>query len=680
MMLTEEKIPKLISIFPFIGVLITVILATIIIVRNDFVQLDKDIIQIKNNYIEDKKQTLQKSIHQLLGFIKYAPSSQDEYLLKNSVIEYIENIMTKNNNYIFIIDDKSTVITHPELEKGIDSSHILDVNGISIAQLIIQKAKNTKEGGFVTYYWNRIGQENKEKKTTFVYYFQKWNWIIATGTYMNQVQEEINRRVEFHEQHRQEDIFMTIMIALIFSTIILILSFSFSRAISNIFNSYRQTVSKKESKLKALNAKLAKSAKDERYKRTLKEQEMEFMYKDSLTGLPNKLKLLNLIDKGKEENNKLIILNINRFTDINRYYSPLIGDTVLIKVALLLINYTSKYKDISIFKLAIDEYAIFSTSDNISEATFIKVCKECIKKIDETILMVQNYKIFVSVRGGIALNCSNIFLNADTALKFAKEKNKDYIIYNQEDNIETNSKNNIKWTKVIKQAIENDQIVVYKQAIVDSTTNKISKYECLARIKQEDGTIISPYEFLDISKKIKLYPYITQTIIKKAFKHFKDKECNFSINIMLDDILNVETVNVIFEELEKTKVGHRVIFEIVESEGIDNFEEVNLFINKVRAYDCKIAIDDFGTGYSNFVYLMRLNVDFIKIDGSFIKNIHTDNEAELIVNLILKFSQKQNIQTIAEFVHSNEVYDKVKDLGIDYSQGYYLHKPEECIG
>lgn len=94
---------------------------------------------------------------------------------------------------------------------------------------------------------------------------------------------------------------------------------------------------------------------------------------------------------------------------------------------------------------------------------------------------------------------------------------------------------------------------------------------------------------------------------------------------------------------------------------------------------CKIAIDDFGTGYSNFAYLMRLNVDFIKIDGSIIKNIDTDKNAKIVTELIVSFAQRQNIETIAEFVHKKEIFNILIDMGIDYSQGYYLGKPEKLL-
>ena len=127
--------------------------------------------------------------------------------------------------------------------------------------------------------------------------------------------------------------------------------------------------------------------------------------------------------------------------------------------------------------------------------------------------------------------------------------------------------------------------------------------------------------------------------------------------------------------LEKSGIGERIIFEIIESEGIENFDKVLEFITDVKRYGTKISIDDFGTGYSNFEYLMKLKVDYIKIDGSMIKNIDNDKSAQMIIASIVSFAKNMNIKTVAEFVHSKNVYEKVKELGVDYSQGYYFGEP-----
>ena len=191
----------------------------------------------------------------------------------------------------------------------------------------------------------------------------------------------------------------------------------------------------------------------------------------------------------------------------------------------------------------------------------------------------------------------------------------------------------------------------------------------------DDGIAVSPYYFLDIAKKSKQYLKLTKVVVKKSFDYFKDKDFEFSINITIEDIKNENISSYILDMLKEYKIASKVVFEIVESEGIDDFTQVNNFIDDVRKLGCKIAIDDFGSGYSNFEYLIKLNADYIKIDGSLIKDILINKSSQEIVVTIIDFAKRQGFKTIAEFVSDEEIFKKVKDLGIDYVQGYYIDEP-----
>ena len=150
----------------------------------------------------------------------------------------------------------------------------------------------------------------------------------------------------------------------------------------------------------------------------------------------------------------------------------------------------------------------------------------------------------------------------------------------------------------------------------------------------------------------------------------------FSINLTLDDLLHTPTVSFLRSKLDESGLADRLMIEIVESEGIENFQEVREFVADMKGRGCKIAIDDFGSGYSNFAYLMELNVDCIKIDGSLIKTMDQDKNSKIITSTILDFSRQLEITTVAEFVHNQAVLDSVRNMGIDYVQGFYLGEPE----
>ncbi len=166
-------------------------------------------------------------------------------------------------------------------------------------------------------------------------------------------------------------------------------------------------------------------------------------------------------------------------------------------------------------------------------------------------------------------------------------------------------------------------------------------------------------------------------MLEKSFK-LLDKTTNIqvSINLSVDDILNESVYETIMRLLNSYYVRNRVVFEIIESEGIENFEEVKVFIKTVKDMGVKVSIDDFGTGYSNFEYLMKLNVDYIKIDASMIKDIDKNKNSQMVTETIVDFAKKMGIETVAEFIHSQNVYDMVKSMDIDYSQGYFLGEPK----
>lgn len=241
--------------------------------------------------------------------------------------------------------------------------------------------------------------------------------------------------------------------------------------------------------------------------------------------------------------------------------------------------------------------------------------------------------------------------------------------------IEHEYEQNLKWGKKIKDAIKDDRIVPLFQPIVNTQTQEVIKYESLIRLKDESGELISPIHFLDLAKKNKLYPQLTMIMVRKTFEKFSKIDKKISINLSVDDILNKEVYDCIMTHLKISNFGQRVVFELIESEGIENFDEVLNFIEEVKTYGCQISIDDFGTGYSNFEYLMKLKVDYIKIDASMIKNIDVNKDSQMVTETILDFANKMGIETIAEFIHSKNVYEKVKELGIHYAQGYYFGEP-----
>jgi diguanylate cyclase (GGDEF)-like protein/PAS domain S-box-containing protein len=393
---------------------------------------------------------------------------------------------------------------------------------------------------------------------------------------------------------------------------------------------------------------------------------------DSLTGLGSRYKLIEDIKNSK--NPSLALINIDSFSEINDFYGHDKGDDVIIQLSSIVEEITQEYGYLT-YHLQGDEFVIFSEdsdrqtfNSNISIIT-LEISKEAVYVGDEQIYL--NFSTAVSFE-----DKNKILSTADMALKFAKKQNKDFVVYSDELSLNDEYRNNIEWSKKIKDAIENDRIVPVFQPIINNNDGKKEKYESLVRLIDEEGKMISPFFFLDISKKTKQYNQITKVVIQKSFDKFKDQDVEFSINLTIEDIIEQQTSEFIFDMLDRYNIGKRVVFEVVESESIKNFQQVLNFIERVKSYGCKIAIDDFGTGYSNFEYLLKLNADYIKIDGSMIKDIDTNKEAQIVVSTIVGFAKNMNIKTIAEFVENESILNKINEMGIDYSQGYHFSPPK----
>ncbi len=401
------------------------------------------------------------------------------------------------------------------------------------------------------------------------------------------------------------------------------------------------------------------------------EKVIKEQYTDNLTGLPNRVKLLKDIQSAI--NPKLAIINLDRFRDINESYSMDIGDKLLLEIAkqLKLIETTN----IQVYRIAGDIFTLLVKAD-ISLDMLKNVCKDFTNTLDNEKFHIDGFELEVFATIGISDGNKKLLIHAEIAHLYAKRHNRTIAIFDENLPIYKELKQSIQTTKNIKNAIKNDKVLLYGQKIVSNNSDDI-KYETLIRLEIDNSEILSPFLFLEQAKKAKLYPQLSQKIIEKSCNYFKDKQTNFSINLMIDDIKNEKTVDFLFKTLKETKTEKFITLEIVESEGIEIYKDVEDFIIKAKKLGCKIAIDDFGTGYSNFEYLIKLDVDILKIDGSLIKNIHIDNNTYLTVKTIVSFAKVLKIKVVAEFVHSQEVQDIIEELEIDYSQGYLFHKPEK---
>lgn len=290
---------------------------------------------------------------------------------------------------------------------------------------------------------------------------------------------------------------------------------------------------------------------------------------------------------------------------------------------------------------------------------------------------VDNKIYDISIRISLSYG-EDILENCTYGLQKIKDGHNDFFIANDLAKIERKqAQTNLNTLDMVHTAINNSNIISYFQPIVDNKTREIVKYESLVRLVTPENKILTPYFFLDVAKEGRFYSQITQIVFNNSFNALYKTDKDISINLSALDIEKENVSNMIFQLLEKHKESaSRIIFELLEDEKVKDMNVVKKFISKAKLYGVRIAIDDFGVGYSNFVRLLDYQPDILKIDASLIKNILTNDYSLSIVKTIITFAKSQNIEIVGEFVENEAIYLLLKELGVDYSQGYYFGKPE----
>ncbi|WP_457596447.1 EAL domain-containing protein [Hydrogenimonas sp.] len=405
-----------------------------------------------------------------------------------------------------------------------------------------------------------------------------------------------------------------------------------------------------------------------------KSDELEHrFYHDPLTGLPNRNALIR--DLERRNGGTLILLNIDGFNEINDFYGHDTGDALIAQLAKLLRELCHK-EGKRLYRMPSDEFAV-SIPQKLSPETLKKQLEKLTSAIkSQDFSIEEGTTIHLRVAVGASTSGPDLLITADMALKRAKAEHKESLVYNDTIDLSAHYKKNLEWAERLKAALEEDRVVPYFQPIVDPGKGTTFIYEALIRIVGRDGTVHTPYEFLDIAKRTRYYPELTRRMTDKVVEAAARLPHHFSLNISYLDIVNKETMAYIIRRIGEAGIEERMHFEILESEGIERYDDVFGCLRRLKELGCRISLDDFGSGYSNFEHILKLDVDTLKIDGSLIRNIHNDIGSQIIVETIVDFADKLGIGTCAEFVASEEVFETVKDLGVNYVQGYYLGEPK----
>ncbi len=400
---------------------------------------------------------------------------------------------------------------------------------------------------------------------------------------------------------------------------------------------------------------------------------------DSVTGLYNASMLSQLVERSHY--NYLLVLDIVNFSIINKQYGKKFGNAVIHATAQMLQRQMTE--QMRLFKVESDRFVI--AVKDVECKGLEQIARQLIAFFDATNLNVEGSEININFTIGATevVKDNNTLLQADFAIDWAKQMGRrSYYLYEENSESMLREQETIKWLNRTRELISEDKIEPYFQPIKSVSEGKIVKYEVLARgIDNEE--IIPPGYFLSAAERLGLTSSITRTIVNKSFAFFANNgyTYDFSINIGERDLGDEG-----FSEFMTKKAKHygidpsRVTCEILEGITMSqNSAQIMQELKKLREAGFKLAVDDFGVENSNFSRLLDIDLDFIKIDGVFVRNITKNEKDRKIVCAIVKLAKTLGIETIAEFVEDEAVYNEVIKCGIGYVQGYYIGKPSALI-
>ena len=576
----------------------------------------------------------------------------DQYLMLNAGIK---------NSYLFLLNLSET--THDLFDNN--ASIHQDLNAIivtlsNIRRLLDDGRANTinKHLYSVTHY----PVQNREQKVFTETVTLHINYILKNFSEFSALISVLqNKDIEFQLSHIQEqfnqiaktdfiliDTLATLMLILVISAIISIILL--------LLNAQRENI-----RLKKLQKKLEYSANH-----------------DSLTGLLNRNSFNRTIINKEYKSPLFLLININGFKHVNDIYGSDVGDYILQETSQLIQLSIFKNFRPSYYRLGGDDFGLLL--EGVSKKKALGYAEALSLSIKHFTFLDSDIELNISVT--IAINDIPPYLeNADMVLKHSKkDKSKTVVSFSKELQLREQIQNNISVIQELYRAIDEDRIVPYFQPIIEFSTGTIVKYEALVRQQSRTGKIIPPHEFLPLAEQTPLYRELTRIMIEKVFKTFEDAPYRFSINLSMRDLLDNELMSMLEEQLianpEKAK---RLEIELLESENLFDIQATEHFITLLKSYGCRIAIDDFGTGYSNFSYLAKLSIDTLKIDGSLISKILTEDKYLKTIETIVHYAQTLGVETVAEFVETKEIALKLREIGVTYGQGYYFDRPQPTL-
>jgi diguanylate cyclase (GGDEF)-like protein/PAS domain S-box-containing protein len=416
---------------------------------------------------------------------------------------------------------------------------------------------------------------------------------------------------------------------------------------------------------------------------------------DHLTGLSNRSRFIHDLNheiRRVEQHGELgvlLLIDLDHLKLVNDTAGHAAGDQIIVQVAGLL-KRASREQDL-LARISGDEFAVaYSAMD---EPQGIAKAQTLLDRINSLKPKYGGRTLNISASIGVVNFPSQgkipveLLAKADAAMSSAKSAGRNRVhLYNETDMMRERMDNQLVWKDRLLEALEKDLLQLVFQPIVAVAGGRVSHYEVLVRMRERDGTLIPPGKFIPAAEQFGLVQRLDQRIVSKAVRCLADlprelDSIGLSINLSGLSVGSAEMYQCIEREVREAGVEpSRITFEITETAACEQLDSAIAFIQRIRQLGCNVSLDDFGVGFSSFSYLKHLRADILKIDGSFIRDIHNNNADQLFVKALVDVARGMGMRTIAEFVENEQVFDRVRSLGVDYVQGFYLGKPQPTLG
>ncbi len=421
---------------------------------------------------------------------------------------------------------------------------------------------------------------------------------------------------------------------------------------------------------------------------------------DSLTGLINRSEFERNVRKAilnaktKHTKSSLIYLDLDRFKMVNDLYGHAAGDELLIQFSNL-VNSKLRASDI-LARLGGDEFALLLPDCSLDEAD--DKAQKILSSIQEYNFVWENKSFNVEASIGVAeinqkcFDLSYILSAVDSACYLAKEAGRNCVRLFREGDADINRRRGQeRWLQRFDKALNEGRLLVTAQSIINiksspQLADEKNGFEILIRMKDDNGRLVPPNAFLPAVERYNRAPKLDRWILDKVLMLLSQNrdvlsqidKC--SINLSGQSLVSEGFLPFIMAKLNEYDVNPgKICFEITETAAIANLEQAKSFVQKLKELGCYFALDDFGAGLSSFAYLKTLPVDFLKIDGMFVKDIHNDEVSRAMVKAINEMGHVLGKQTIAEYVENEEILTILKDIGVDYAQGFHAGRPEPIL-